>query len=200
MKEHVYSPALPKKRKQAAWCQVASVVITVTMQKQVRAQLVLGRFTYSTWMHIKRATEWSQATIRNLTALLSSIHCPSHEYGWDLLSSMLWGGRASLGAGRADPTQAHSHPGLGRSPYLRPRGWRGIKCRLFLPYFGGRAGACARVCGEEYSLKELLERTEVCLAWGNSLLSLLAVVTLPIPLSLYFPPAAFLLKHSLLLS
>lgn len=49
-------------------------------------------------------------------------------------------------------------------------------------------------------LTELLERTEVCMARGNSLLSLLAVVTLPIPLSLCFPPAAFLLKHSLLLS
>lgn len=29
---------------------------------------------------------------------------------------------------------------------------------------GGGGGECARVCGEEYSLKELLERTEVCLA------------------------------------
>lgn len=28
----------------------------------------------------------------------------------------------------------------------------------------GVGGGCARVCGEEYSLKELLERTEVCLA------------------------------------
>lgn len=37
-----------KKDTQTASCQVALVVVTATMQKQVRAQLVLGRFTYST--------------------------------------------------------------------------------------------------------------------------------------------------------
>ena len=48
MKEPASRPALPKTPRPAAGCQVASVAVTATMQKQVRAQLVLRRFTYST--------------------------------------------------------------------------------------------------------------------------------------------------------
>jgi hypothetical protein len=177
MKEHVYHPTLPKKSRPAAGCQVALVVVTATVQKQVWAQLVLGRFTYSTWMHIKRATEWSQATRRNLTALLPATRPPVSSPGLDVpLSWPLWAAKPG--------TRAAGEPREGARTAARQTGVRwALGCCLTFQALCRGLELAGRVGEQPHGVPGLPGLP----ARGGSLLSLLALLTLSVPLSLRFP-------------